>query len=56
VTGNQAAAWGIAVFLLIRQNISFAPAGFLFHALCAYDAFSTAQKTGRREIEFFWMS
>ena len=52
---------GIAVLLLIRENILPAPAGFIVLAACAIDAYFTAQEIGNHEIPFtgtsclFWI-
>ncbi|MDP3565184.1 MAG: hypothetical protein Q8R70_11915 [Methanoregula sp.] len=54
-------AGGIAVLLLIRENILLAPAGFIMLGACAIDAYFTAQEIGNHEIPFtgtsclFWV-
>jgi len=54
-------AGGIAVFLLIRENILPASAGFLVLAACAIDTYFTAHEIGNRSIPFrgisglFWV-
>jgi hypothetical protein len=52
---------GIAVLLLIRENILLAPAGFILLVACAIDAYFTAQEIRNHEIPFtgtsclFWV-
>jgi hypothetical protein len=54
-------AGGIAVLLLIRENILPAPAGFILLVGCAIDAYFTAQEIANHEIPFtgtsclFWV-
>jgi len=54
-------ACGLAVLLLIRENILLAPAGFIMLVACAIDAYFTAQEIGNHEIPFtgtsclFWV-
>jgi hypothetical protein len=52
---------GIAMLLLIRENILLAPAGFILLVTCTIDAYFTAQEIGNHEIPFtgtsclFWV-
>jgi hypothetical protein len=54
-------AGGILLLFLIGENTLMVPAGFIFLAACATDAYSTAQEIGSRSIPFsgisqlFWL-
>lgn len=47
---------GIALFMLIRENVLIAPAGIFFLAACIIDAYSTAEEIRNHKIPFFKIS
>ena len=49
-------AGGIAVFLLILENILIAPIGIFFLAVCAIDAYFTAHEIKNRKVRFMGTS
>ncbi len=49
-------AGGIAVLLLILENILIAPLGIFFLAACAIDAYFTAHEIKNRKIRFMGIS